>query len=406
MAETLAGGTIANLIVVLRVRDEARSRQVARVASDGTFPMPRVLTCVHECLEQRCTNLVRAAEVLVITLLLTGEQGVQRVVKIVVPLRIQAVPSPLALAHEARVIAVALGDHPEVAAELGRQLIHARGDRLEDVQGRGIDDRVHRVEAQPVERILAQPHLRVVQHEASNLIRILTVEIERAAPRRLISVGEIGSECGEIVPLRADVVVNDVEDRRDAAGMAGIDKAMECLRSTVCAVRREEVDAVVSPASPAWELRDRHELDRIETQVHEVIEPRDRGVERAFRSEGADVELVDDRFAERKPAPFVAVPAARVLDKSRSPMDAVRLPPRARIGHRLTAVDGERVVVTGIEVGIGREPATSRLLHRAGAVIGDECDALRDRRPDTDPAAGHARSRRATGASSSNVARR
>src|ERR1700692_1083634 len=96
--------------------------------------MSRVLARVDECLEQRGADLVGAAEVLVIALSLSGEQSVQRVVKVVVPLRMQAVTPTLTVAHQSRVIAVALGDDPELAVEFNRQLIDASGDRLEDVQ--------------------------------------------------------------------------------------------------------------------------------------------------------------------------------------------------------------------------------------------------------------------------------
>jgi hypothetical protein len=54
--------------------------------------------------------------------------------EVVVPLRLQAVSATLALADEPWVIAVALGDDPELAAEFRRELVDAHCDRFEDVQ--------------------------------------------------------------------------------------------------------------------------------------------------------------------------------------------------------------------------------------------------------------------------------
>ena len=181
---------------------------------------------------------------------------------------------------------------------------------------------------------------------------------------------------------------------------------MESCRATVGALRGEEIDADIAPSLPAGELRDRHELDGVDAQVEEVVEACDRGVERAFWCERADVQLVDDCRAERKPSPYVEVAPARGFDESRSPVNACRLPPRTRIRHRLSAIDTERIVIAGGEVGIGREPAASRLLHRERPGLRDQLDGRRRGRPEADPPGGHARSSSATGASSSKVARR
>ena len=59
------------------------------------------------------------------------------------------------------------------------------------------------------------------------------------------------------------MVVDDVEDDREALGVGGVDEAREVLR----ACRRPEwggveVDAVVAPAVAAGELGERHQLDR------------------------------------------------------------------------------------------------------------------------------------------------
>ena len=132
---------------------------------------------------------------------------------------------------------------------------------------------MHGVEPKTVEGIVPQPHLDVVQHETANLVRVLSVVVECAPPGRLVLGGEIRSEDAEVIPLGTDVVIDNVEDHRDASRVTRVDEPVESLGSAICMVRRVEVHAVIAPSAPPRKLGDRHDLDRVDTELLEVIEP-------------------------------------------------------------------------------------------------------------------------------------
>src|SRR4051794_39697682 len=111
-------------------------------------------------------------------------------------------------------------------------------------------------------------------------------------------VREVGPEAAQVVAGRPEVVVDDVEDHREAAAMGGIDKTDETLWPAVRVMWRVQVDAVIAPAAIAAELVDRHQLHVRDAQVDEVVETGDRAVECPFIRKRPDVQLVDDRAGE------------------------------------------------------------------------------------------------------------
>src|SRR5262249_47681076 len=94
----------------------------------------------------------------------------------------------------------------------------------------------------------------------------------------------------------------------------------------------EGVDAVVAPVPPAGELRHRHELDGVDAHVDEPVQLSNDGVERPYRREGADVQLVQDEVGEVNPPPVLVVPVASRVDYLRWPVYAVRLAARGGVG--------------------------------------------------------------------------
>ena len=65
--------------------------------------------------------------------------------------------------------------------------------------------------------------------------------------------------------------------------MAGVDEALEGVRAAVGLVDGVRVHAVVPPAVLSREGGDRHQLDEVDTELDEVVEVPDRGVEGALR---------------------------------------------------------------------------------------------------------------------------
>ena len=99
------------------------------------------------------------------------------------------------------------------------------------------------------------------------------------APWRAVAVGEIGAERAEHVALGAEVVVDDVEDHGEPAPVALVDEALQAGRAAVGVLDGEGEHAVVAPVPSAGELGDRHQLDRGDPEIDQVIE-RDRSPRR------------------------------------------------------------------------------------------------------------------------------
>ena len=78
----------------------------------------------------------------------------------------------------------------------------------------------------------------------------------------------------------------------------GIDQLAEARRSAIRRMRREDVDAVVTPAVMTRELGNRHELDMRDAQLDQVIEQRDGALEGPLPAERTDVHFVNDCVAQ------------------------------------------------------------------------------------------------------------
>src|SRR4051812_28802249 len=112
MAAAVALGAVADLVVVLEIAEEARSRYVrSRRAPVGLPPELRVAAVVDVRLTEGGGDVGQRSEIGVVPLALAGERGVHGVVEVVAPLRVEAVAAVVACPYQARVVAVALGDH-------------------------------------------------------------------------------------------------------------------------------------------------------------------------------------------------------------------------------------------------------------------------------------------------------
>ena len=96
----------------------------------------------------------------------------------------------------------------------------------DEVQLAVVDDRVHGIEAQAVEAILLQPVERVVDEEVAHGAAVLAVEVDRRAPRRVMTVGEeLRRVRVQLVAFRAEVVVDHVEQHRSPRACAASTRA-------------------------------------------------------------------------------------------------------------------------------------------------------------------------------------
>ena len=187
--------------------------------------------------------------------------------------------------------------------------------------------------------------------------RRLAVEVDRGAPGRLVAVGEgLRRDRVQVGALRAEVVVDHVEQHHQPARVGRVDQRLEVLRPAVAAVGRVGQHAVVAPVPRAREIGDRHELDRGHAQCHQMVELVDRGAEGALRREGADVQFVDDRLLPGAAAPAVVAPGDRPPGRSprsgRARRPAGSATPGPAPGSRRAARSG-----SGCRHGPGPSPA-------------------------------------------------
>jgi len=191
-------------------------------------------------------------------------------------------------------------------------------------------------------------------------------------------------ELAQIVALRAEVVVDDVQEDAEAVGVGGVDQPAQAAGTAVGRLRRVEMGAVVPPVARAGELGDRHDLDRGDAEVHQVRQVRDHGLEGPGRGESPDVELVEDQVGQGVAAETLVGPREPAgVDDDRRPVDPLRLKPGDRIGPVPLAVQA-------VLIAAGRGDAGHRSLEHAVvprreglrlASLEDHLDAAAPRRP-------------------------
>src|ERR1044071_8567264 len=105
------------------------------------------------------------------------------------------------------------------------------------------------IQPEPVDVIVAEPHPRVVTEESADARAAGSIKIDRLAPRSSVILGEIGAKTAQVVSVRAQMVVDNIQQHRDTACMARIDQPLQADGSSISMVGREKIYAVISPAA-------------------------------------------------------------------------------------------------------------------------------------------------------------
>ena len=305
--------------------------------------------------------------------------------EIVRPLGVDAVAAVLPGAHDPRIVEVAFGDQHPGTAGLALQRIHLGRQLLQDVHRRGVHDGVDGVDPEPVQVIVPQPHERVVAEEPAHLVAIGTVQVHRVSPGSAVAVGEVRAEPAQVIPLRAEVVVDHVQEHGEAPGVAGVHQAFEPVGTAVGLVGSEEVHPVVAPAAGSGEPVHRHQPEVGDPQVLQVIQARRDPVERPLRRERPHVE-----FVHRGPGegfgyePRVGPGERRVIHRLRGTVDSAGLARGAGIGKRRPPVEREGVFGSGRDGGRRRPPSPAGPFHVEPPLPQRESHRVRAGGPDPD----------------------
>src|SRR5690348_575177 len=117
------------------------------------------------------------------------------------------------------------------------------------------------VEAQGVDVKIGEPMESILNEEAPDRFAVSAIEIDGLTPRRAVAIGEIRTKIIEVIALRAEVVVDDVESHGHSQFVAGVDEALEPVPAAVGVLNRKWIDAVIAPVALAGKLSERHEFD-------------------------------------------------------------------------------------------------------------------------------------------------
>jgi hypothetical protein len=181
---------------------------------------------------------------------------------------------------------------------------------------------MNRVEPEPIEAKVAQPIERVLDSEPPHFAVLI---IDRIAPRR-VGLGEkLRRVSSEIISLRSEVVVDDVEKHHEAALMRGVDQRLEIVGPAIGAVRGVKQDAVVAPVPASKEIGDRHQLDRGEACVGNTVELVDDAAKRAVFGECADMQLQEDALVPGPAFPVARLPVVGLVDHLARPVHVLGL---------------------------------------------------------------------------------
>src|SRR5262245_15146929 len=196
-----------------------------------------------------------------------------------------------------------------------------------------VHERMSRVEPKAVQPILANPVDGGVDDEAANQCRARAIEIDGAAPRRVMAIGDVfGQELRQVRAFGPEVVVDDIEDDAQPETVRRVDERSQIVGMAVVLRWRIQIDAVVSPVAASREGRDRHQLDRRRTERTHVSEALTRRRKRPGFGEGSDVKLVDYEIVDVE-WPGVVTPLERVrIDDLRRAVHTFWLEPRGRVG--------------------------------------------------------------------------
>jgi hypothetical protein len=150
---------------------------------------------------------------------------------------------------------------------------------------------------------------------------------------------------------------------------------------------------VVAPVVQTVEGIDRHQLDEVDPELHQMVDPVNRRRQCAFRRERADMQFVDDTAGELTARPFLVGPDELVcVEGPRPPVHTLGLAPGAWIWkHRAGVVENEAVVELAdaiIGQRLSREPPSVIVLchrHFDRGGLADLLDHQRHRGPSWRP---------------------
>ena len=174
--------------------------------------------------------------------------------------------------------------------------------------------------------VFLKPVQRVFEKVAPHLVAVGAIVVDRLSPRRAVTIGEIRTIGGQVIPLGTEVVVDNIQRDRESARMNCIDQPLQASWSAIRVLRRKRVNSVIAPISRTGKLCNRHEFYRGDAELDESIEMWNQSLKRSFLRIGPGVDFIEDAALERHANPmFVSPHQGTRIHQLRRPVHALRL---------------------------------------------------------------------------------
>jgi hypothetical protein len=199
---------------------------------------------------------------------------------------------------------------------------------------------------------------------------------------------ELRRDAVKIISFRPEVIVDHIKNYHQPARMSGVDQRLQIVRTAIGRVRSKQQHAVVAPVPAAREIGNRHQFERGDTGLRQMIEMIHHCAEGAGLRESADVTFDKYRAFPRQAFPVPRPPSiARVIDHLARPAYILGLAVRGRVGNIEFAVDIEHVAraVAGLS-DMQFKPAAA--LFHVERLVELELDRTRGRSPQPEGDAG------------------
>ena len=270
-----------------------------------------------------CIVLVAAAEggdhLIEVALLVLGheETGPDRMYECTIPLRAEAGTSAARVLHQPGIVAQILGDRDELRPRLAKFIVEP----LAKIPS--VAERVARilrlsvatahincgVPAQTVDAIKIQPHQGIVLDVRSDFTATIVGPAFAPWGGRTPIIIEIDSAKVVFIPTielpqaqvtRTKMIINHVENHCYSFTMGGIDECLEPFRAAIGRLNGPRMSRVVPPGTITGEFSDRHDFNRVYSQVTQVRQFFNGRGERARSLTGARVECADVQFVNNQ----------------------------------------------------------------------------------------------------------
>ena len=213
--------------------------------------------------------------------------------KVVVPLRIQAVASHRAGINDAYVFEIALRDHPGLALKPACLILKCLPQFLQDVTGAEVVDAVYGIQAKRIHVVFSKPIEGIVDDEAPDAVALRPVKVDRLSPGRVMGIGEAGGKLGKIIAFGTEMVVDHVQHDREVETMTGVHKLLQPGRTAVGRLWSVKAGTVVSPISIPGHLCYRHDFNRGDAEVTKIRKAGNHTFKTPLRCECSGVKFVN-----------------------------------------------------------------------------------------------------------------